>query len=90
MRWRKRLLGAEKVALERQLHWVCTGPYELEDWLRRQVQAHGITLLHVTHGEAVAFTLAGAEAAMHELRAQLDNARGGRLRWDDTDGPVTP
>ena len=83
------LLSAEKVPLERQLLWTCTVPYELEDWLRRQVQAHGVTLAAVSRGEAVAFDLAGAESVLHALRAQLDATRGARLRWSTAGDAIT-
>lgn len=84
------LLSAERVPLERQLVWTCTAPYELEGWLRRQLEAHGVTLLTATHGERVAFDLAGAESALHALRAQLDAERGARLRWSAAGDAITP
>ena len=83
------LLSAERIPLERQLIWTCTAPYELEDWLRRQLQAHAVTLLAVTRGNTVTFDLAGAESVLHALRAQLDAERGGRLRWGAADGAIT-
>lgn len=84
------LLSAEKVPLERQLIWTCTAPYELEDWLRRQLQAYGVTLLAVTRGNTVAFDLAGPEAVLRALRAQLDELRGARLRWSAAGPAITP
>ena len=83
------LLAAEKVPLERQLAWTCHAPYELEDWLRRQLQAHAVTLVTVTRGETVAFDLAGAESVLRALRAQLDAARGSRLRWSAAADAIT-
>ncbi|MGZ5180808.1 MAG: IMPACT family protein [Ramlibacter sp.] len=84
------LLGAEKVPLQRELRWMCRAPYDLEDWLRRQARAHGVSLLSVRHDDDVAFELAGGETSLQELRAQLDAAGGGRLRWDATGNPVRP
>lgn len=84
------LRDAEKVPLEPQLRWMCWLPYDLEDWLRRQARAHGIVLLSVLHGDDVAVELAGAATSLQDLRAQLDAAGGGRLRWDLTGGPLRP
>lgn len=84
------LLAAEKVPLQRQAVWTCSAPYELEDWLRRQLHAHGVTLAAVARGDMVAFDIAGAESDLHALRAQLDAARGARLRWSAAGRAVTP
>ncbi|MGZ5846130.1 MAG: IMPACT family protein, partial [Ramlibacter sp.] len=61
------LLGAEKVPLQRELRWMCRAPYDLEDWLRRQARAHGVSLLSVRHDDDVAFELAGGETSLQEL-----------------------
>ncbi|WP_427914216.1 IMPACT family protein [Ramlibacter sp. MMS24-I3-19] len=83
------LLSAEKVPMNRQLRWTCTAPFELEDWLRRQLQAHDVTLLAVSRADTVAFDLAGAESVLRALRAQLDTARGARLRWSAAGDAIT-
>jgi uncharacterized YigZ family protein len=84
------LLQAEKVVLEPQLRWSCAAPYDLEDAVRRHAARQGVTMAAVSHGNDVGFDLIGPQSALAGLRAQLDAAHGGRLRWDTTWGPVTP
>jgi len=84
------LLGADKVPVQRQLKWTCHAPYGLEDWVRRQARGHGVTLVSVTHGEAVRFELAGPEDALLGLRSRIDEAGGGRVHWEETGRPLRP
>ena len=75
------LLGAEKVTLQRTLPFACTVPYALEGFVRRILQEAGATLGEVRHGEAVEITFSVEEDAAPALRARLDEAGQGQLRW---------
>ena len=76
------LLGAEKVALEVAVQATCEVPLALEPWARRQLKAHGVSLLEADHGGTQArLHLAGPESAMAALRAELEAGGQGRVRW---------
>jgi uncharacterized YigZ family protein len=75
------LLQAEKVPLRRTARAACAVPYELEGWLRRQLAAHGATLLGASHGSEVVVEFSAPEDALAALKAQLDGEGQGRLHW---------
>lgn len=78
------LLGASKVARERQQTWTCQVPYPLEGWLRRELQQGQAQLLDARHGSVVTVTLRVSEAQAAALRARLNEGGQGRLAWLDT------
>ncbi len=75
------LLQAEKLPLRRTLQLACRLPYSLEGLVRRELQDAGATLGVVTHGEAVEIAFSVGEDAAPALRARLDEAGQGQLRW---------
>jgi uncharacterized YigZ family protein len=75
------LLHAEKLPLQKVLRLGCRVPYALEGLVRRALQDAGATLGEVAHGDAVEVSFSVAEQAAEGLRARLDEAGQGRLRW---------
>ncbi|MEY5099162.1 MAG: hypothetical protein RJA36_1881 [Pseudomonadota bacterium] len=77
------LLGATKIARERQLTWTCQVPYALEGWLRRELQQGQAQLLDASHGSVVTLKLRVTETHASALRSRLDEGGQGRLVWLD-------
>ena len=75
------LLKAEKVAVIRHTTLRCVLPYALEGWLRRELDAHGASLLEALHGEGVAVTLQLPEAHAAALVARINDAGQGKVLW---------
>ena len=75
------LLKAEKVAVIRHTTLRCVLPYALEGWLRRELDAHGASLLDARHGEGVAVTLQLPEAHAPALVARINDAGQGKVVW---------
>lgn len=75
------LKEADKVAIIRQRHMQCAVPYALEGWLRREIDAAGGSLLHVQHGDLVAFDWTMADTEADALVARLNEAGQGKLQW---------
>lgn len=75
------LLKAEKVAVIRHTTLRCVLPYALEGWLRRELDAHGASLLEALHGEGVAVTLQLPEAHAQALVARINDAGQGKVVW---------
>ncbi len=69
------LLTAEKVAIVRQVQLACTAPYAQEGMIRRELDAAGATLLAVSHGEAVVFTLQPGRGAGAAARRTPERGR---------------
>jgi len=84
------LLKAEKMPVVRQQTLRCVLPYALEGWLRRELDAHGASLLDVTHGEGVSATLRVPEAQAAALVRRINDAGQGQVVWlgepDGADG----
>lgn len=77
------LLQAEKKPLRRTLTFRCAVAYALEGMVRREVQAAGAVLGPVLHGDAVEVSFSVDEDAAAALRARLEDASQGSLRWLD-------
>ena len=75
------LLKAEKVAVIRHTTLRCVLPYALEGWLRRELDAHGASLLEALHGEGVTVTLQLPEAHAQALVARINDAGQGKVVW---------
>lgn len=75
------LLGAEKQPLVRIVHLACAVPYALEGRVRRALEAAGAALGEVRHGDEVVLHFALPEGSAVSLRAALDEAGQGALRW---------
>ena len=75
------LLKAEKVAVIRHTTLRCVLPYALEGWMRRELDAHGASLLEALHGEGVAVTLRLPSANADALTARINDAGQGRVEW---------
>jgi putative IMPACT (imprinted ancient) family translation regulator len=84
------LLKAEKMPVVRQQTLRCVLPYALEGWLRRELDAHGASLLDVAHGEGVSATLRVPEAQAAALVRRINDAGQGQVVWlgepDGADG----
>jgi hypothetical protein len=65
-------------------------PYALEGWLRRELDAHGASLLDVAHGEGVSATLRVPESHAAALVQRINDAGQGKVLWlgapEDVDG----
>lgn len=77
------LLGAERQPLQRRVHLSCVLPYAMEGLLRRELEAAGAVLGAVAHDDAVSLTFSLTEPAAVALRARLNEAGQGRIRWLD-------
>lgn len=75
------LLKAEKIAIIKQRHIICTAPYALEGMIRRELDAAGATLDQVTHGDHVRFELSLPDTAADILLSRLNEAGHGRIVW---------
>ena len=75
------LLQADKVPVVRWRVLRCVVPYALEGWLRRELDAHGASLIDAQHGEGVSVSLRVPESGAHALAARLNDAGQGRVVW---------
>ncbi|MBC7726245.1 MAG: DUF1949 domain-containing protein, partial [Microbacteriaceae bacterium] len=74
-------LVADKLPLVRPVTLQCVGPYALEGWLRRELEAAGATLLQVRHGDHVEVEFSLAEALCTALIGRINDAGQGRVGW---------
>jgi uncharacterized YigZ family protein len=82
------LLQAHKVPVVRWRELRCVLPYALEGWLRRELDAHGASLIDAQQGDGVTVSLRVPEARAGALVARLNDAGQGRVIWPkDDDGP---
>lgn len=77
------LLKAEKVPVIPMTTLCCVMPYALEGWLRRELDAHGASLLDVLHGEGVQVRLRLPEQNAPAMRMSIQNAGQGKVIWPD-------
>ncbi len=79
------LLQARKVPRTVLQSLVCTVPYALEGWLRRELAAQGATLEKVDHGQAVTVGFSVPQGAAAALVARIDDASQGQALWHGPD-----
>jgi uncharacterized YigZ family protein len=75
------LLTAEKVAIIKLRHLVCTAPYAMEGMVRRELEAAGANLDNVGHSDEVRFEFNIADTAAAALITRLNDAGHGRIVW---------
>ena len=75
------LLHADKVPIVRVATLRCAVPYALEGLLRRELEAAGASLLHVTHEQDVVLSFSLPEDSAAALHARLAEAGQGRIEW---------
>jgi uncharacterized YigZ family protein len=75
------LLKAEKIPVVRHQTLRCVLPYALEGWLRRELDAHGASLVDVAHGEGVRATLRVPESHAAALVGRINDAGQGKVVW---------
>lgn len=75
------LLNADKVAIIKLRHLVCSAPYAMEGLIRREIELAGASLDEVAHADTVRFVFSLAENAAGELIARLNEAGHGRILW---------
>jgi uncharacterized YigZ family protein len=75
------LLTAEKVAIIKLRHLVCTAPYAMEGMVRRELEAAGANLDNVGHSDKVRFEFNIADTAAAALITRLNDAGHGRIVW---------
>jgi uncharacterized YigZ family protein len=79
------LLTAEKIAIIKLCHLVCTAPYAMEGMLRREIELAGASLDNVSHSDHVQFEFSLAENAAPALITRLNEAGHGRIAWIDAE-----
>lgn len=72
---------AHKIPLRARGVIECEIPYELEGLFRREIELLGARLEAATHGAAVRLAVAAYVDDLPALRARLDEAGQGRIRW---------
>tara|TARA_R110002049_G_scaffold95308_5_gene234041 strand:- start:3016 stop:3609 length:594 start_codon:yes stop_codon:yes gene_type:complete len=72
---------AHKIPLRARRVVECEIPYELEGLFRREIELLGARLEAATHGAAVRLAVAAYVDDLPALRARLDEAGQGRIRW---------
>lgn len=80
------LLQAHKVPVIRWRQLRCVLPHALEGWLRRELDAHGASLVDAQRGDGVTVTLRLPEANTPAFVARLNDAGQGRVAWLKDDG----
>jgi putative IMPACT (imprinted ancient) family translation regulator len=75
------LLNAEKIAIIKLRHLVCTAPYAMEGMLRREIETAGASLDNVAHSDHVQFEFSLADTAAAALITRLNEAGHGRIVW---------
>jgi uncharacterized YigZ family protein len=75
------LLKANKIPVIRITTLRCLLPYALEGWLRRELDAHGASLLEALHGDGVDVTLQLPEANAAAMVARINDAVQGKVVW---------
>ncbi|SEO58041.1 Uncharacterized protein family UPF0029 [Duganella sp. CF517] len=79
------LLGAEKIAIIKLRHLICTVPYAMEGMVRREIETAGASLDNVSHADDVRFEFSLADNAAAPFIARLNEAGHGRIQWIDPD-----
>lgn len=79
------LLSAEKVAIIKLRHLICSVPYAMEGMIRREIEMAGASLDNVSHTDNVRFEFSLAENAAGPFIIRLNEAGHGRLLWSDPD-----
>lgn len=75
------LLGAEKIAIIKLSHLICTAPYAMEGMIRRELEAAGAMLDNVAHADYVRFEFSLADNAVEQFISRLNDAGSGRIHW---------
>ena len=75
------LLKADKVPVIQKTTMHCVIPYALEGWLRRELEAHGATLLDASHGEGVAVSIQLPETNAAAFAVRVNDAGQGQVVW---------
>lgn len=78
------LLQADKVPVVRTQTLRCALPYALEGWLRRELDAHGATLVDAVHAEGVQVTVRLPEQLAQTFKERINDASQGQARWLNT------
>ena len=82
------LLGAQKVAIVKQVTLRCIFPYTLEGLVRRELEVAGAKLGDVQHATNVEMTFTLPQDVAAGLVADLNEAGRGHIAWlDDADSP---
>ena len=79
------LLNADKVAIIKLRHLICTAPYAMEGMIRREIDMTGASLDNVSHAEDVRFEFNIAHTAAAPFITRLNEAGHGRILWIDPD-----
>ena len=75
------LLQSEKVPVQRPVTLMCTVPYALEGWLRRELKQASAEVLTTEHGSLVAMRFNTTDGASHALIQRLNDGGQGQLIW---------
>jgi len=75
------LLQSEKVPVQRSVTLMCTVPYALEGWLRRELKQASAEVLTTEHGSLVAMRFNTTDVASHTLIQRLNDGGQGQLVW---------
>lgn len=75
------LLSAEKIAIIKLRHLICTAPYAMEGMIRREIEAAGAMLDNVAHADDVRFEFSLADSAAGQFIIRLNDAGNGRIQW---------
>ena len=81
------LLHAHKVPVVRWRVLRCALPYALEGWLRRELDAHGASLIDALHGDDVSVSMRVPESGADALTTRLNDAGQGRVVWLEDEPP---
>ncbi|USX17424.1 IMPACT family protein [Oxalobacteraceae bacterium OTU3CAMAD1] len=79
------LLSAEKIAIIKLRHLICTVPYAMEGMIRREIEMAGASLDNVFHADDVRFEFSMADTAAASFITRLNEAGHGRILWIDPD-----
>lgn len=79
------LLSAEKIAIIKLRHLVCTVPYAMEGMIRREIEAAGASLDNVHHADEVRFEFNLDHARADQFVDRLNEAGHGRIIWINPD-----
>jgi uncharacterized YigZ family protein len=83
------LLTAEKIAIIKLRHLICSVPYAMEGLVRREIEAAGASLDHVAHADAVRFEFSLDDNAAAQFIIRLSEAGHGRIIWINPDEEST-
>lgn len=83
------LLTAEKIAIIKLRHLICTVPYAMEGMIRREIEMAGAGLDNVSHADNVRFEFSMADDAAAPFISRLNEAGHGRILWINPDEQET-